>query len=71
MIKKGDLVKIDSHTEGLTVAMSITEPYITTFVHSDPITGKATLTEEKIVVDVVIRGRVIKKIPIETLQKVN
>ena len=69
MIKKGDLVKPVKSKLSIAAGIAVTDQYLTTFVHRDKITGKPNLTEEKIVIDIILQGKVIKKVPIDQLEK--
>tara|TARA_Y100001972_G_C7390664_1_gene203992 strand:+ start:206 stop:424 length:219 start_codon:yes stop_codon:yes gene_type:complete len=70
MFKKGDLVRGYCGAREVNVAVVVKEEYLGTFTSINPVTEKATLTEEKIVVDLMHEGKIFKKIPIEHLQKI-
>tara|TARA_Y100000310_G_C20588220_1_gene766557 strand:+ start:1119 stop:1346 length:228 start_codon:yes stop_codon:yes gene_type:complete len=74
MIKKGDLVIAADHEHKkpgfIGNAVVLTDAYASTFTNRDT-SGKAVLTAEKLVVDLLAEGnRIYKKIPLELLSRV-
>ena len=75
MLKKGDLVRLKSDASSFSyeeydfdVGIVLTDPIVTVFTKSNE-RGKTVLSEEKIVVDLLVGSRHVKNCPIDLIYK--
>jgi|3_EtaG_2_1085321.scaffolds.fasta_scaffold280469_1 hypothetical protein len=75
MLKKGDLVRLKSSVSSFSyekydfdVAVVLTDPIVTVFTKSNE-RGKTVLSEEKIVVDLLVGARHVKNCPVDLICK--